>query len=98
MTVVTLYASHTHLFRGARLTTDGEWPTEPTGVRLVMRDEVEVDAELWAESHEPGLVLAVPVHHTGAGTTIPAKVWPIARIEAAGDDGAVAVLGQPIPR
>jgi CRP-like cAMP-binding protein len=69
---VVLYATHTHLFAGARLTAgDGRFPADSGRVRIVCRDDAEADAELLPGDADGELDLTVDAHRTAAVTTFP---------------------------
>ncbi|WP_054679572.1 hypothetical protein [Microbacterium sp. No. 7] len=88
-----LHATNTHLYRGARLQAPDGFPAEPGPVRIVFRDDAEVDAELRPGERDGELHLAVPAHRTAAGQDIAAKRWRIARVET--DAGVeTAVIGE----
>ncbi len=88
-------ADGTHLYRGARLTFEGEPPAGPAALRLLFRDGVEVKAEVLESVDGGELALAVPAYRTAAGTEIGAKVWRVARSVAAGAGGAARwVIGE----
>lgn len=63
-----LHASHTHLFRGARVA----GTPQPGPVLIAFTDGQLVDAEL--HGNDP-LILDVDEHRTASGTAIPAKAW-----------------------
>ena len=67
-----LTASHSHLFRGARLS----GATAPGPCALAFVDGTRCMAELGAGPEGP--VLSVPGHRTGAGTDIAAARWQLA--------------------
>ena len=87
-----LTASHSHLFRGARLSVERSsvgLPLQPCAVRVAFSDGVEVPAELLAAGDD-ALLLSVPSYRTSAGTTLDAALWPIASVDD-GDAGLITV-------
>lgn len=89
-----LTASHSHLFRGARLSLDRsrvDLPLEPCAVRVAFSDGVEVPAELLATAGGDALLLSVPSYRTSAGNTLEAALWPIASVDAATDADQVTL-------
>ena len=92
---VTLHATHTHLFPGARLTAaDGRFPADPDPVRIVFRDGAGADAELFPGDADGVLDLAVNAHRTAAGQDIPTKRWRIGRVETDAGGAETGVVGK----
>ena len=89
-----LYATHTHLFAGARLTAgDSRFPADPGRVRIVFRDDEEAEAELLPGDADGELHLAVDAHRTAAGHDVPAKRWHIRRVETDAAGAETGVVG-----
>lgn len=81
-----LTASHSHLFRGSRLSAERSrvsLPLEPQPVRLAFSDGVEVSAELLAAGD--ALLLSVPSYRTSAGAVLDAALWPITQVDESSD-------------
>jgi hypothetical protein len=80
-----LFATNTHLYRGARLVSRDAAvvPLRPVALRLVFSDGIQADAELLQSSDGTAFAVDVPAYRTAAGQDIAAKVWRIARIEPA---------------
>ena len=77
-TVLPLYADHTHLYPGARLTaSDAPFAIGPSGTEVIVffRDHTEADGVL--AGSDDGLVLRVEGYSTGAGTAIEPKAWQV---------------------
>ncbi len=95
---VTLHATHTHLFPGARLMgAGGRFPADGGPVRIVFRDAAEADAELFPGGAGGELYLAVDAHRTAAGQDIPAKRWRIGRVETDAAGAEAGVVGMRLP-
>lgn len=96
---VPLTASHSHLFRGTRLSAERSalpLPLRPTDVRLAFSDGVEVAGEL-VESGDGELLLSLPDYRTAAGQSIVAALWPVLEVAGGADPGSITVrLGQRI--
>ena len=91
---VALYATHTHLFAGARLTAgDSRFPADPGRVRIVFRDDEEAEAELLPGEADGELDLTVDAHRTAAGHDVPAKRWHIRRVETDAAGAETGVVG-----
>lgn len=91
-TVLTLHASHSHLFPGARLhLREGHGlPGHSTEVLVVFSDESVAEAEITDDT--PHAQLRVEPYTTGSGTTIPAKTWLLSRGDASA--GGFRVVGR----
>ncbi|RZU63370.1 hypothetical protein [Zhihengliuella halotolerans] len=75
---VLLHASHSHLFRGARLRAPGTAHfADPADVRVVFADFSDAGAELRRAEGTPAWMLSVESYRTAAGTEIPARVWEL---------------------
>ncbi|WP_102158234.1 hypothetical protein [Zhihengliuella halotolerans] len=75
---VLLHASHSHLFRGARLRAPGAAPfADPADVRVVFSDFSDAGAELRRAEGTPAWILSVAAYRTAAGTEIPASAWEL---------------------
>jgi hypothetical protein len=100
MTTVSLSASHSHLFRGARLSgfrPEISLPLRATTVRISFSDGVELEAELLEGSAPGSLALAVPAYPTATGHPVAAALWPVTEISADQADGRLTIkLGQRI--
>ncbi len=93
-----LTASHSHLFRGARLSVERSsvgLPLEPCAVRVAFSDGVEVPAELLAAGDD-ALLLSVPGYRTSADTSLDAALWPIASVDDSDADLIILRLGHRI--
>ena len=89
---IPLTASHSHLFRGARVGIERSsvrLPLGPAPVRVGFSDGVEVSAELLA--HGDTLLLAMPSYRTSAGTVVDAALWPIAGVDDTTDAESLTV-------
>lgn len=87
-----LHASHTHLFRGARLRAPGE-PADPghaapfsttTDVRVVFSDYADAGAVLADTGTAPEWILGIEAYRTAAGTEIPARAWELELLPSGG--------------
>ena len=90
---VTVTATNTHLYRGARLlapVSAGELASGPRGLQIVFRDGVEIPAEL-LQDDEGDFAIDVPEYLTAAGTTVTTRIWHVT-IDAL-DDTSVIVVG-----
>ena len=88
---VPLTASHSHLFRGARLRTSRSalaLPLRPADVRLAFSDGVELPGEL-VETGDGDALLSLPGYRTAAGASIGAALWPVLEVT---DDADPAYL------
>ncbi len=77
-----LTASHSHLFRGARLRVSRSavtLPLRPADVRLAFSDGVEVAGEL-VETGDGDALLSLPGYRTAAGASIGAAHWPVLEV------------------
>lgn len=93
-----LTASHSHLFRGARLSVERSsvgLPLQPCAVRVAFSDGVEVPADLLAGADDARL-LSVPGYRTSAGNTLDAALWPIASVDDSDADLIILRLGHRI--
>ena len=83
-----LFASHTHLFRGARLRGDPADVVAATPVQVAFSDGTEVDAllEPWEGDR---FLLSVASYATSAGTALDVKTWLLK--PDAGDEWEFAV-------
>lgn len=83
-------ASHSHLFRGARLSADVTAETSwsrPAGLRIVFSDGSEANAEL-LRSDTGELAVDVDGYRTEAGAVIDGRAWRATAL----DDSAGSVL------
>ncbi|OFI37126.1 hypothetical protein BIU82_08450 [Arthrobacter sp. SW1] len=74
------FASHSHLFRGARVRVDMSGFTgalEPLGLRLHFADGSLTTAELLLAASDRGAALDVARYRTASGTVIPEKTWTV---------------------
>ena len=95
---VTLYATHTHLFPGARLSAaDGRFQADPGPVRIIFRDDAGADAELLSGDADRELYLAVDAYRTAAGQDIPAKRWRIRHSETDDAGAETGIVGARLP-
>ncbi len=79
-----LTASHSHLFRGTRLSVERARATlQPGPVRVAFSDGVEVSAERLAAGD--ALLLSVPSYRTSAGAVLDAALWPITQVDESSD-------------
>lgn len=95
---ITLHATHTHLFPGARLmAAEDRFPADPGPVCIVVRDGAEANAELLPGEADGELHLAVDAHHTAAGQGISAKRWRIRRVEPDTAGAEMCIVGARLP-
>lgn len=89
-----LVASHSHLFRGARLVGDLAAAELAAGVALLsFSDGTEVEAEILVGPRPSDRAIAVPPYETAAGNIVAAAVWPIMTVTV--DDGQLLMrIGQ----
>ena len=90
---VTVTATNTHLYRGARLlapVSADELASGPRGLQIVFRDGVEIPAEL-LQGDEGDFAIDVPEYLTAAGTTVTTRIWHVT-LDAL-DDASVIVVG-----
>ena len=89
---VTVTATNTHLYRGARLLVPisaDELASGPRGLQIVFRDGVEIPAEL-LQNDDGDFAIDVPEYATAAGTTVTTRIWHVT-IDALGDASAIVV-------
>lgn len=89
-----LYASHTHLFPGAKLR--GPRPDDPDAlpVLIVFSDAPSADAVLTASGHDgEGYGLDVAPYRTASGTEIGAKGWVLEPRPGGWDYAVTATAG-----
>lgn len=89
---LSLIATNTHLYRGARLISEDRLPDEPTGILIIFSDGNRVEAES-LQNADGELALEVPSHHTDVGAKIRAKLWEIARTEPGEHGSTVVIVG-----
>ncbi len=90
---LTVHATNTHLYRGARLLASipaEELGSGPRGLRIVFQDGVDVPAEL-LQSDTGELAIDVPEYRTAAGSTITTRLWHVTIDEL--EDGCAIVVG-----
>ena len=88
-----LTASHSHLFRGARLRARRpalEVPLRPADVRLAFSDGVEVTGEL-VGTGDGDVLLSLPGYRTAAGASIGAALWPVLEVADDTDPGYLSL-------
>jgi hypothetical protein len=95
---VTLYATHSHLFGGARVSGARSVLRLPLGacpVRLRFSDGIDVEAEIVVGVTGGDCALAMPAYETATGHPIPAALWPVTEVRSdSGTDLLILKLGR----
>jgi hypothetical protein len=95
---VTLYATHSHPFGGARVSgarSELRLPLGACPVRLCFSDGIEVEAEIVVGVTGGDCALAMPAYETAAGHPIPAALWPVTEVRSDSvTDQIILKLGQ----
>lgn len=89
---LTLQATNTHIYRGARLLAPisaEELAAGPRGVQIVFTDGVEIPAEL-LQDDAGDFAIDVPEYRTAAGSTVTTRLWHVT-IDAVEDTSALVV-------
>jgi len=89
---VTVSATNTHLYRGARLLAPlsaEELASGPRGLQIVFRDGVEIPAEL-LQNDDGDFAIDVPEYLTAAGSTVTTRIWHVT-IDPVDDTSAIVV-------
>jgi hypothetical protein len=92
--------SHSHLFRGARLTANEagmSLPLRACQLWLTFSDGIEVQAELLTGHGAGEVVLSVPTYRTAAGHQIKQAIWPVIVSGNETPHRLILKLGQRLP-
>jgi hypothetical protein len=94
---VALYASHTHLFAGARLAAaDGRFPADPGRVASSSATMPRPTPSC-SPATPTASCLAVDAYRTAAGQDIPAKRWRIRHVETDDAGAETGIVGARLP-
>ncbi|QMU96560.1 hypothetical protein FVO59_04560 [Microbacterium esteraromaticum] len=89
---LSVQATNTHIYRGARLLTPlpaKDLASRPRGLQIVFSDGVEIPAEL-LQDDAGDFAIDVPEYRTAAGSTVTTRLWHVT-IDAVEDASAIVV-------